>query len=399
MKKLWLLLVIVAVLISPTAVRAIECGDEIPANDPAKLGEYISKCQQKIDESKATQSTLKAAINLLNSKINLAQAQIRNTNAQIEQLEKEIEVLSGVVAGLNGELDNLVDVFVSRVRESYKTRDTNLLWMFFASDSFSTFQNRLHYLQTAQRRNQIIMKELEAARIDYDQQKITKEEKQAEVEKLRAQLESQKKVLGTQQTQKNQLLAETKNNEKRYQQLLSQARAELEAIENIIAGKGSEQEVRDVSSGELIARVIQGASCNSSGEHVHFIVAQNTVTKNPFGYLKSADYENCSGSSCGSSDGDQFNPSGSWDWPISPRIRFSQGYGETWAVRNTWVGSVYKFHNGIDINSDSDEVKAVSSGKLFRGSYTGTNGCALKYVRVDHKDSDLDTYYLHVNYF
>ena len=46
--------------------------------------------------------------------------------------------------------------------------------------------------------------------------------------------------------------------------------------------------------------------------------------------------------------------------------------------------------------SSSSEVKAVKGGTLYRGSY-GV-GCQLRYVRVAHDDSDLETYYLHVNY-
>ena len=196
------------------------------------------------------------------------------------------------------------------------------------------------------------------------------------------------------------LLEQTRSDEKKYQQLLSSARAEFEAIQAIIAGKGTEEEVGKVSQGARIATVIQGPSCNSSGPHVHFIVRQGTSTQNPFSYLRAGvDYENCSGSSCGSADGDSFNPGGSWDWPVNPKIKYSQGYGSTWAVRNTWVGRVYQFHNGIDINGvSSSEVKAVRSGVLFRGSYSGSSGCRLRYVRVDHDDSDIDTLYLHINY-
>ena len=194
-------------------------------------------------------------------------------------------------------------------------------------------------------------------------------------------------------------MEQTRNDEKKYQQLLSAARAEFEAIQAIIAGKGQEEEVGKVSQGQRIASIIQGPSCNSSGGHLHFIVSQSGNTQNPFSQLKNIDFENCSGSSCGSSDGDPFNPSGSWDWPINPKVKFTQGYGSTWAVRNTWVGRVYSFHNGIDIDSGSSpEIRAVRAGTLYQGSYSGSSGCRLRYVRIDHDDSDLETFYLHINY-
>jgi len=166
-----------------------------------------------------------------------------------------------------------------------------------------------------------------------------------------------------------------------------------------MAGKGTEEEVGKVNQGQRIASVIQGTSCNSSGAHLHFTIAQNGSTQNRFDYLNAGiDYENCSGpGSC--SPADPFNPHGSWDWPISSKIKFTQGYGSTWAIANTWVGRIYSFHNGIDISSlSSSEIRTVRSGTLYRGSYTGYNGCRLRYVRVDHDDSDLDTFYLHVNY-
>lgn len=194
-------------------------------------------------------------------------------------------------------------------------------------------------------------------------------------------------------------MAITKNDEKKYQNLLAQAKSEMEAIQAIIAGRGKETHVGHVDEGQKIATIIDGPSCNSSGSHTHFIVGQSGKTLNPFNYLKPGiDYENCSGSSCGSSDGDSFNPTGSWNWPIQPKIHFAQGYGVTWAVRNTWAGRVYNFHNGIDINSDSAAIFAVQSGELYRGSYSGTNGCQLRYVRVNHDNSDLETYFLHVNF-
>ena len=136
----------------------------------------------------------------------------------------------------------------------------------------------------------------------------------------------------------------------------------------------------------VIATLIQGASCNSSGTHLHFTVSRDGVAQNPFNFLKGGiSHENRSG-------GDPFNPSGSWEWPIDPTIEFNQGYGDTWYVRTY---RFYPTHNGIDI-SGSSTVKAVKSGTLFKGSYAGYQGCTLPYVRVHHNDDGLDTFYLHV---
>ncbi|MBU1200804.1 hypothetical protein KJ953_04755 [Patescibacteria group bacterium] len=391
MKK-WLVLFLISltVTLSIPAI-ALEC-DGTPPSDPSQLIDYIKNCNEKINESKGQQYTLNSAIIVLNSKINLAQGQINQTQAQIDGLEQEISLLSTILVDLNKSLDELSVTYVARVRESYKQRDLNPLRLFFSSDSFGQLIIKLKYFNSVKTRDRLILQELEKARLDFDQQKLTKENKQQEVEDLKTKLVGQRVALGGQKAQKQDLLVITKNDEQKFQALLASARAELEAIEAIIAGKGVEEEVGEINQGDVIANVITGSSCNSSGTHLHFMIGDNSLVKNPFDYLKSVDYYNNSG-------GDPFNPSGSWDWPLSSPIYFNQGYGSTWAIQNTWVSSIYSFHNGIDISGGSTSVMAVKSGKLYRGGYTGSAGCSLKYVRVDHADSDIDTYYLHVNYF
>ncbi|MBI3954445.1 hypothetical protein HY333_00195 [Candidatus Collierbacteria bacterium] len=394
-----LFIFLLLVFSSANFTLALECEGDPPKNEPEKIQEYIKNCNQKIDALRGEQQTLKATIAILNSKINLAQAQIANTIAKIQSLEKDIATLSTVITDLDLNLKQLTAVYQARIQQSYKKRTPDSLILFFSSDSFSKFLTRLRYINVAKAKDKLVINELSASRNSFDLQKKEKHQKQEEMAKLQRQLVSQKNDLATKQQSKQSLLVATQNNEKKYQELLSQAKAELEAIEAVIAGKGSETQIRQVKQGEVIAKVIEGPSCNSSGSHLHFIVSQKSLSQNPFNYLKSVDHVNCSGSACGSSDSDPFNPSGSWEWPIRPPISFYQGYGRTWAVANTWVGNIYDFHNGIDIESASDEVIAVTDGNLYRGSYTGSGGCTLKYVRIDHQDSDLDTFYLHVNYF
>jgi len=81
------------------------------------------------------------------------------------------------------------------------------------------------------------------------------------------------------------------------------------------------------------------------------------------------------------------------DWPLSPTIEFNQGYGVTTCVTSGWCSSIYSSHNGLDISGSSLNVYAVSDGTLYRGTYSV--GCALPYARVKHKDSNIETLYLH----
>lgn len=364
-----------------------------------KAGEEKVACYvDLVKETGEKKESLAAEIDHFDAQIALTAAQISQSEQKIAVLEEEIAGLSSKIDRLNTSLDRVSAILVNRISKTYKTGKVDPLLLFFSSDSFSQFLSRYKYLKVIQMHDKRLLLAMEETKTNYEAQKSLKEEKQEEVEQLKKVLELQKSKLAQQKRDKEYLLEATRQDEKRYQQLLAAARAEFEALQAIMAGRGTEEEVGRVNAGDKIATVIPGASCNSSGEHLHFMVSENGTTHNPFAYLKSVEYENCSGSSCSSGDGDSFNPSGDWDWPLNLPIRFSQGYGNTWAVNHTWVSRIYSFHNGIDIQGPSSEVKAVKTGILYRGSYTGLGGCRLQYVRVVHDDSNLETIYAHVYY-
>lgn len=371
------------------SVFAVECIETNSSMSVDQLVEIQKACQDKINSNRQEQTTLKQVISTINSKINLAQGQINQTLVQISQLEKDIEVLGGVLDKVNQSIIDLSKIYQARVRESFRRSRIDQNLQIFASSNFSDFFTKLKYLNTIKTKDQLILKELDSSRQDYDQRRQSKIDKQLEIEKLKKKLEDQKKIFGAQQKEKQQLLIATANDEKKFQALLAKARAELAAIESIIAGKGSETEVGDVSIGEKIASIISGQSACSTGTHLHFEVVQDASHQNPTGFLKNKEivWDN-------QPDG-QFGFGGSWDWPLNDKIRITQGYGHT-AYSSRYAGNT---HTGIDMASvDSSDVKAVRKGKLFRGSIP-CGGGTLKYVHIKHSDDKLDTFYLHVNYF
>ncbi len=356
-------------------------------------GQRKTCLEQKVKELGQTASTLTSEIQYMDTQIALTALKIQQTEEKITTTQKEIEILDSRIEGLDASLNYLSKLLVKRIIEGYKKRSVSIFNFLFDSSNASELIEKIKYMKTAQDNNQKVIIQVQETKLNFEEQKKLREEKKIELDSLKSILDNQKASLNNQKGAKQKLFETTKNDERIYQRLLEQARAEYTAIQGIIAGGGSETEIRKVTKGETIASVIQGASCNSSGGHLHFIVQENNTVINPFSYLKSVDYTNCSGSSCGSSDGDPFNPSGSWDWPLNPPIEFEQGYGSTWGVRNTWVGRIYSFHNGIDINGSSNNVLAVADGTLYKGVYSV--GCALSYVKLAHRDSNITTYYLH----
>ncbi len=357
------------------------------ADDLEQKQKEIQELEAKLVEIQGQKQTLSKTIDYLNTKITLTQKQIASTQAEIAALEDEVQALSGKIVILDSNLEKLSALLINRIHTTYKRAlATKPLELLFSSDGFGDFLKRYKYLQVSQKHDKQVMFELEKARTNFDEQKQAKEVKQAELEKAKKKLVSQKASLDQQQKEKQTLLQVTRNDEKTYQEMVARAKAELEAIQSVIAGKGQETEVRHVNEGENIANVISGRSPCSSGTHLHFEVIKDSSRINPFSVLKSIslNWDN---------NDPQVNGSGSWNWPINEPVRITQSYGKT-SYSSIYAGN---FHTGVDmVNSDNLSVKAVKSGQLFRGAI-GCGGGTLRYVRV-HQDEGYDTYYLHVNY-
>lgn len=383
--------------IAPSATPA---PTSAPDNSQQKdeLRKRIEELQGKITELQGQAKTLSSQIKIVDNQVRLTELRITDTKEKIKNLQGDIEITKKKISGLEVNIDKTTKALMGRIVGVYRVGSVDPWQMLLSSNSLDNFFTRLRYLKIVQMFDKKNVFAAEQAKVNYENQQSILVDKQNEEKALSSQLNEYNEQLNSDKAKKKLLLEETKGSESNYQRLLAQARAEYSAIQGIVAGNGAETEVGPVTEGERIASIIGGASCNSSGGHLHFIVRKNGSTENPFNYLSSAENENCSGSSCGSGDGDAFNPSGGWSWPINPKITMSQGYGQTWAVRNTWVGQVYSFHNGLDINGSSYTVKAVKSGILYRGSYAGGGGCRLPYVRVKHNDDGIDTLYLHVDY-
>lgn len=383
----------------PTPTPSTTAEPEVDQGRLNNLQDEITDLSNKLTEARNKKSSLSSQITYMNNQIQLTALKIQQTAVKIQELTEDIDSLSKRIVVLEHSLTNVSELLIDRIVATYKTGHVSPAMIVLSADSFSDFATRAKYLELVQAHDKRLLFEVQATKNDFEEQKVLLESKKTELDALNSRLEEQNIQLDQQKKDKEYLLEITKNDEIKYRELLASAQAELEAIQAIVAGKGSETKGVQVNQGDRIASIIEGASCNSSGAHLHFMVTENGVVKNPFSYLKAGiDTENCTGSSCGSGDGDAFSPSGDWEWPISPVVRYSQGFGHTWAVDHIpWLP--YNFHDGIDINSTgSSTIKAVKAGTLYQGSYTGINGCRLRYVRLDHDDSDLNTLYLHINY-
>jgi peptidoglycan hydrolase CwlO-like protein len=195
--------------------------------------------QTQVDKARSEANTLQSAINIINGQIRIQSLRISQTVAEIEQLEREITELSERIEGLSISLNRLSEALIKRVRESYKQIRLPYKNNVLAADSFNQFLSQQRYISIASDQTLDLMKKTELQRLVYNEQKDLKETKQAEVEQLRKELQSQKNVLDGQKASKDSLLKETKNNESTYQNKVEQLEAQLASFGRFAATVGN----------------------------------------------------------------------------------------------------------------------------------------------------------------
>jgi len=249
-KKIFCIILTVALLSSffavPPPLFAQDNCDSIRCDKNNTTDEVYNACTQnkiscwqgKVDAARTKGTTLQNTITILNGQINVQQWQVNQTQGEINSLEKQIVDLGDRLVGLNMSLDKLSEALIERVQSHYKRQTATPLALLLFSDSLNDFLTQRRYLQLAQQHLGESMQQAETQRLDYDEQKKIKEEKQLEIEDKKALLVRQQNVLTTQRAAEQKLLTQTKNDESRFQQLLSDAQAELSSFKNFSSSKG-----------------------------------------------------------------------------------------------------------------------------------------------------------------
>lgn len=356
------LLLLVTLFLCPTVSHAKSACEENKGSQ-----DCIRELEEKVSAARAQISSLGSQINLISTRIELGKVRLAKTHADIENTRKEIDELGTKIEKLNSALDHLSGILLEKIVEGYKNRQANFLDVFF-SPKATTLDNQLKYIRVAQENDRVLAIKTQQVKVNFSEQKDLREVKVKELEELEKQLEIQKTELNNQVVQKESLLTQTKGDEKKYQQQLSQALAEFQAISQAVQ---SGKKVGPVKKGDAIALIGNtGFPYCSTGAHLHLEARKDGKWVDPGNYIGK-----------------------DWKMPISEPVTITQGYGVTpWSWRYSYSGGI---HTGWDMVSGGSEViRAVDDGDLYSSSQN-CSGAIIKIRYIDHGDG-LMSFYLHV---
>lgn len=317
-----------------------------------ELKQEIEKKQKEIEELEKQASAYKETIAAKQKEGTNLKNQIVILNTQIKKLETDIRITQSRISGASLKISQLSLSIEDQLQEIAKQKqalgeiiqviaeqdEETFFELVLKNDNFSDFLNQMEYTELLQGQIQTKLENIQLLKVQLEDEKTGQEEKQDELEELRSQLKGQNQVLGNQKGDKEDLLATTKNQEWRYQNLLKEVEKKRQEIQ---------KEIYELETKLQLA------------------IDPNSIPRPRSGILA---------------------------WPTFGRL--TQNYGPT--SQTGFINNVYSFHNGLDIASGlGTPIRAAQDG-LIKG--IGDNGKYAygKWLAIEHNNG-LTTLYAHLS--
>lgn len=345
-------LVLVCVL-TGLAVRVH--GDEAPAdalqNQIDQKNEEIKKLEAQANQYQATlqgigkqANTLQSQIQTIDQTIKKLATNVQLTNTKISRANLEIQELGIGIASTSNAIDierGHLASFVSMLASSDRETPLEIL---MKNETVSAFFTSIDSLVHIEESIQGLLGQLRKNREDLQTRKTATEQKKQELKTLASQLADQKALQEYERRERATLLAETKNQEQRYQSLLADVQKKRDALQ---------QEINSLEA---------GLSSNFD---------RSLVPKAGSGIL---------------------------GWPLADPVFITQYFGNTDFARSGAYSG--KGHNGIDLRAANGTPVFASDQGIVRATGDTDLACRRasygRWILIDHPNG-LSTLYGHLS--
>ena len=235
---LTLLLTTSVFLTQPVFAEEDNCNNVPDDKKSVCLNDLIAKYQKQLRDAQGQEKTLKSQLNFIDTQAKVTELKIAEAENQIAKLDHEIVDLDTRIVRLSATVDDLSQVLLNRIVETYKYGNYSAIDLFFSSHGFSDLIGKVKYISVAQANDKKVLYQLQATKTTYNDQKVDKKTRQAQQEKLKKDLNAYQIQLVDQKKAKDKLLKDTQNDEVTYQRLLSHAQEQLAAFSSFTASLG-----------------------------------------------------------------------------------------------------------------------------------------------------------------
>lgn len=196
----------------------------------AKIADY----QRQIKETQGQLSSLAGQIKLINLQIAQTQAQIEATEDKIDVANLEIADVTDKIVATEKEINKQKAMLKSLILEINDLDQRSPLEIALENDNFAEFLDQVQYVTAIQEQSQETLTKIKRLKVDLDQRQADLKVEKAKLDTLLTQLDLTKVSLAGEQKGKQQLVDQTRGQERVYKRLLTDSETQEKALNDEI---------------------------------------------------------------------------------------------------------------------------------------------------------------------
>ena len=226
-------------------------------NEQSSIDQQIEETNSEIAGVKAQMTDALNQINKYNSQIGTYENEIEDLTGQISTLQTQIKEKEANIQEQQQKYDEQQELLDKRLVAMYESGTTSYLDMLLSSDGLADFISKYYIIEQLTEYDTELLQNIEATRVQIENEKTELETSKAEVETSKTAVESKKNSLGVLVNEKNALVGNLSAEEQALQ-------AELEQFEK--DKKEIQRQLEIIAAQEEAARKAAAAKQSSSSE-------------------------------------------------------------------------------------------------------------------------------------
>jgi murein DD-endopeptidase MepM/ murein hydrolase activator NlpD len=199
-----------------------------------EINKKIQQFQTEINQRKKQASSLQNEIATINLEIAQTEAQIEATNRKIDVTNIEIADVTDKIVETENEISDQKEVLKELLNQINDMDQRSPLEVALENDNFTQFLDQLQYVTNIQERSQEVLAEIKKLRAELEIEQSALKKHKSDLDAFREQLDIAEAGLKGQRVAKQQLLDQTKGQERAYQKLLAEQKDAEEEIQREI---------------------------------------------------------------------------------------------------------------------------------------------------------------------
>jgi murein DD-endopeptidase MepM/ murein hydrolase activator NlpD len=195
-----------------------------------EIEKEIAKFEQDLKVVGSEKQTLQRAINQLVLERKKVQAEISRTENLISSTDLEINKLILEISKTTRSIEQIESAIGEIIRSEYKDGDVSMVELMLQKNQLSDFWETFEAHETVRNSMTAKVSELLTLKKLLDENRETNTDKRSELLSLKSQYRDQNSVLSNNQAEQADLLEVTRNEERGYQQIISQKQKDRESI-------------------------------------------------------------------------------------------------------------------------------------------------------------------------